>query len=76
MGTSEVLKVLEANSYLTIPEIAEIADKTKQSVSRIIRTLTKDVSENLCFRELTVDEKKERYGWAVCSKIQIYWLEK
>lgn len=76
MSSTEVLIVLKKNPYLTAPEIAEIANKSKQSVMRIMKSLMQDVSEPLCYRELTSEEKLEKYGKPVNCKLRIYWLDK
>ena len=71
-----MIKVLQKRSNLTTPEIAELSDKTIQSVTRIVRNLIKDVTENIYSRELTSEEKEERYGKKVNCKVCVYWLEK
>jgi len=67
---------LENGDSLTSYEIAEKIDATNVSVRRAIKRLLKDVSEDLEFRPLTQDEKKERYGRKLGCKIHIYWIGK
>ena len=75
MGTSDILKVLEKKSDLTTTELAELTALSIASVKRIVSSLIKDVSENIVFRELTEEEKIERYGKNVPARIRVYRLE-
>lgn len=77
MGQGEVIKILEkADKPLTSREISERLLINWKSVSRILKSLMKDCTVNLKFRQLTFDEKKLRYGKVVNpTLIRIYWLE-
>lgn len=60
---------------MTSTEIAEHIDVTMNSIYTSIRRLLKDVSVELHFRELTPEEKQERYGRYIGRKIKIYRLD-
>jgi len=77
MGSGDVVNVLEkAKGPLTSKEISQLTDIQPPSIRRILKTLLKDCSVNLKFRQLNFDEKKIRYGHVVNpTLIRIYWLE-
>jgi len=78
MGAIDVLKVLEKNKEkkLTSHEIAESTLIILRSVRRVLKSLIKDTSVNLKYRNLSFEEKKERFGHIVNPDVRIYWLEK
>jgi len=77
IGASDVIKVFERERRpLTSQEISNLIDISASCVRRILNSLNKDCSVNLKFRQLTFEEKKERYHKVVNPKgIRIYWLE-
>jgi len=74
MGASEILEVLKVNGELTCLEISEQVECSMQSVKQTLRSLLKDVSEDIKFRVLTPEEKIERYGQRLGCRIRVYWL--
>jgi len=76
MGASEVIKVLEKNKarQLTCNEIAKSTVIALRCVRRILKALMKDVSVDLEYRDLTFEEKKERFGYVVNPTVRVYWL--
>ena len=75
MGMTEILQILKNGDKLTASEIAELTEATICAVHVSIGRLLKDVSENLITRELTPEEKKEKFGRMVGCKVKIYWLD-
>ena len=75
MGAVEILKVLSKGECLTSVEIAERSHCGLPAVMQTLKRLLKDSSENVCFRVLTSEEKKERYGRGLGVKMHIYWIE-
>ena len=74
MGAEEVIYVLEKNKdkELTSKEIAEATSIVASCVRRILNSLRKDVSVNLKFRNLTFEEKKEKFGYIVNPNVRVY----
>lgn len=72
MGKTEVLKVLDTEHELTTTEIAELAELSIASVKRIVKSLLTDLTEGIAFRELTREEKLEKYGHTVPARIKVY----
>lgn len=74
MGAAEILAILREGGELTTLEISERIDCSIPSVKQAIKRLLKDVSENLEFRPLTLEEKKKKYGHNFGGIVRIYWL--
>lgn len=74
MGATEILKALEKGDRLTCTEIAKKSKCSESSVKQGVRRLLNDVSENLEYRDLTNEEKIERYGKVVGCRVYVYWL--
>jgi len=76
MGATDVLKVLERNrdKKLTSKEISESATIVISCVRRILTSLIKDTSVNLKYRDLTFEEKKEKFGHVVNPLVRVYWI--
>jgi len=77
MGTEEVIKFLHKHpkKEYTTTEMAKIIGLSTMPIKRIMSKLLKDIFESVHYRELTLDEKKERYGVIVNSRIRVYWIE-
>ena len=77
MGADDVLKVLEKNLgiELTSKEIAEATTILVKSVRRILKSLGRDMSANIKHRDLTFEEKKNKFGYVVNPIVRVYWLE-
>ena len=73
MGTSEVLKILKKGDEMTSSEISKELDTSIRIISAALKRLLNDSSEKIEFRTLTQEEKIERYGRKVGSRIYIYW---
>ena len=77
MGAEEVIKIFEKHpkKEFVSSEIAKIIGETACSVQRILRNLlNKDPFIDLRKRELTLEEKRKRYGKPVAAKICVYSL--
>ena len=61
---------------LTCLEISEKSECGKRAVTRAIKRLLKDVSEDLEFRILTENEKLERYGHKLSREVRIFWIKR
>jgi len=74
MGQEDILKVLEKHSgtELTSTEIAEIIGGAGQAIRKSINRLFKDSLQPIKRRELSFEEKKERYGKVVNTRIIVY----
>ena len=77
MGATDVIKVLEKNKNkeLTSGEIAEATTIVASCVRRILGSLKKDISVNIKYRDLTFEEKKERFGRVVNPIVRVYWID-
>ena len=78
MGQEEVINFLKKREKeeFTTKEIAELIDISLRPVKRIMSKLLNDPFEEINKRELTFEEKMERYGTRVNSKIFVYWITK
>lgn len=76
MGAAEILKILENGDELTSSEIIEKLGCSASSVKQAIARILKDISENLEFRILTPDEKMEKYGYKLGTRVRVYWIHK
>lgn len=74
MGASEILKILKNGGELTSLEISKQTECSIPSVKQAIKRLLKDISENLEFRTLSLDEKEKRYGYKFGGRVRVYWL--
>jgi len=74
MGATEILRVLKKDKELTSKEIAEKLKANVFSIKHVLKKLVKDISEDVNFRQLSMDEKEERYGSRLGGKIYVYWL--
>lgn len=74
MGATEVLKILNKGEPLTALEISERINCSSDATKVVIKRLLKDVSENIKFRDLTPEEKKQRYGRNIGVSVRIFWL--
>jgi len=77
MGVMDVLKVLEKNKnkQLTSKEIAQFTEISIICVRRILKSIQKDVTIKLGFRDLTFEEKKQKFGYVVNPLVRTYWLK-
>ena len=75
MGATEVLKLLDRSPDLTSTEIAEMLDKSASAVKTILRKLLTDPIENVNRRQLTEEEKINRFGKKLNTKIFVYWID-
>jgi len=77
MGAAEVIKILEkAKKELTTTEIAQQININHSSVRRIMRCLLKDPTTTICFRELTNQEKIDKYNHSLNLRIRVYKIKK
>lgn len=76
MGSSEVINILRKKGELTAKEIAELINKTKESVNVVLKNLLKDPFDPVDYRELTKEEKLEKYNRNVQVKVRIYHIKK
>ena len=74
MGAAEILAILRNGGELTSLEISEKSDCSIPSIKKAIKRLLKDVSEDLEFRILTINEKEEKYGHKFGGRVRLYWL--
>ena len=72
MGATEILEALQKKGEMTLSELSEETDKSKDCIKKILRRVLKDISENVEFRLLTPEEKEERYGKRIGTRIRIY----
>lgn len=70
MGAEEVIRILHKKQELTTPEIAKLLEISTGAVKRIVRNLAK--IGDLDYRELTEEEKEERYGKRINVSVRIY----
>jgi len=56
-------------------EMSKYANCSLAALHRSMSRLKKDKSENIQFRELEPEEKKERYGKKVGHCVYIYWID-
>jgi len=75
MGATEILTILSKGEKLTSVEMSEKAECSLTSIKKAIKRLVKDVSENIVYRELTQEEKIEKYGRNMGCKIYVYWIK-
>ena len=59
---------------MTSSEISRELDSSIRIINTSLRRLLKDTSEPIEFRTLTQEEKFERYGKKLGSRIYIYWF--
>ena len=74
IGAAEVLQILNKQGPLTASEIEELTECGMAAVKTILRKLIKDPIENVEFKQLTNEEKLEKYGRQTNCKIYLYWL--
>lgn len=75
MGAAEILAVLNSGDEMTSSEIAVLVNCSSASVKQAIRRLVKDISENITVRKMTAEEKEEKFGHKVGSRVFIYRME-
>ena len=75
MTVTEVAKAIQNKPEITSKELTELLDLSIGSVNRAIRSLIKDVTENIKYRELTQEEKIERYGKYCNVSVRVFWME-
>lgn len=76
MGSTEILLALrKSGEKLTSLEIATISNSSIASVNQGLNRLKKDISENLRFRRLTMEEKESKYGHKLGCRVNIFWLD-
>ena len=78
MGSEDVIEFLKKHKKeeFTTPEISERIEIGMSSIVKIMRRLLKDPYEKINKRELTQEEKKNRYGSTVNVKIFVYKIDK
>lgn len=59
----------------TTTEIAELIGLSTMPIKVVMPKLLKDPFEKVLMRELTLEEKKKKYGTVVNSRIRVYWIE-
>jgi len=73
MGKGEVIKAIKKHPEVTTKELEDFLGIGLNSINRSIRSLMKDVTEELFCRELTPTEKQERYGKNVNVSVRVFW---
>lgn len=76
MGAEEVIKLLHKhkNEELTSTEIAELLRLSASGIKAVMPKLLKDPFETIEKKELTLEEKRERYGKTINTRIIVYKL--
>ena len=77
MSISDLISFLEKHKgkEFTTGEIAEITKISDSVIRTLMRKLKKDPFETLVYRELTQEEKAQRFGVKNNLKILVYHLE-
>lgn len=75
MGATEIIKILEKETELTAIELAERIGCSNISVNQSIRRLVKEVCAEVKVRKLSPEEKLQRYGKRVNSRVFVYFID-
>jgi len=78
MGQEEIIKAFEKNvgKEFTSSELLDLVDCELASIRTVLRKLLKDPFVEIKKRELSFEEKKNRYGKVVNAGICVYWIDK
>ena len=75
MSATEIIQILKKGKPLTMIEISKYAECSLPALHKTMSSLKKDKSENIQFRELQSEEKKERYGRKIGHCVYVYWID-
>jgi len=77
MTQEDIIKVLSKNKKkeFTSAELKEFVECELASLRKVLRKLLDDPFFEIKRRELSLEEKKQKYGKVINSRIVVYWLE-